>query len=75
MPTHVAESIREQLAEIPGIVFDGFSRATCDPITGDRTDRVVTWNGRSDLSPLRGRPVYLRFQLRNCGLCAFRISE
>ena len=60
-------------ASYTDIIVPGFSLADCDVITGDRTKAEVTWNGSGDLSPLKGKPVYLRFQLRNKGLCAFQI--
>lgn len=54
-------------------VVPGFSLADCDPINVDRSNVEVTWNGSGDLSSLQGQPVYLRFYLKNKGLCAFRI--
>ncbi len=36
---------------------------------------VVTWNGSEDLGSLDGRPVYLRFRLRNGGLFSFAMEE
>ena len=55
--------------------FDGFSREDSDPVCTDRTDALMTWRGNADLGPLRGKPVYIRFELRNVGLYSFRITE
>ena len=33
-------------------VYPGFSLADCDPISGDHTDKVVTWRGRPAVAPL-----------------------
>ncbi|MCA1810202.1 MAG: hypothetical protein LC725_12270 [Lentisphaerae bacterium] len=57
------------------MVVKGFSLADCDPISDDGTEIEVSWNGCSDLSTLLGKPVYLRFQLSNKGLCAFCIAR
>ncbi len=53
---------------IPGYTLDD-----CDMIVTDELERAVTWNGSSDLGPLQGRAVYLRFRLRDAGLFAFRV--
>ena len=55
--------------------YPGFSYEDCDPISSDRTDCAVTWKGNPDLSSLKGKPVYLRFELRNMGIYSFRIKE
>ncbi|MBL9216823.1 MAG: hypothetical protein JNG83_15200 [Opitutaceae bacterium] len=52
--------------------FEGFSLADCDVIhRGNDTEALVTWKGKSDLSALRGQPVYVRFEMRNMGIFAF----
>ncbi len=59
-----------------GQPYEGFSMEDCDPITGDHTEKPVTWRGGdSDLGPLAGKPVYLRFQLRNMGIFSFQIQN
>ncbi len=55
--------------------FEGFSLEDCDPLAVDHTAATVTWNGKSDLSALRGKSVYLRFELRHMGLFSFRIAD
>ncbi|MBL9216829.1 MAG: hypothetical protein JNG83_15230 [Opitutaceae bacterium] len=57
--------------------YPGFSLAECGGLKGkandlNGSDALVAWNGSPDLSPLQGRPVYLRFELRNMGLFSFR---
>ena len=43
--------------------FEGYSLAEAETLTGDEVARVVRWNGKSDLSELRGREVALRLHL------------
>ena len=43
----------------------GFTLQDCDPINGNLLHHIVSWNGRSDLSSLRGKPVGLHFVSRS----------
>ena len=54
--------------------YDGFSTSECDSITSTSISRLVTWNGKSDLSPLAGKPAYLRFYMKNAGVYSFRFE-
>lgn len=78
---HLAPRLRVEIVRHPAIgqhwqfneVYEGFGLDDCDPIAFDHTDAVVTWRGKRDLSALTGKPVYLRFELQDMGLYAFRI--
>ena len=50
----------------------GFSFAACDRLMGDELDRVVTWNGRSDISQI-GSIVAIRVQMFKAKLFAYRV--
>ena len=52
--------------------FEGFSFADCDGVKENGTEALVKWKGNADLSALKGQNVYLRFELRNAGIFAFR---
>jgi hypothetical protein len=52
----------------------GFSLEDCDRIVTDNTAHTVTWKGKSDLSALRGKAVYLRFYMKKAGLYSFQIQ-
>ena len=52
----------------------GFSMEDCDPIITENTAHVVTWKGKSDLSALKGRRVFVRFKMRHAGLYSFQIA-
>lgn len=56
-------------------IYPGFGLEDCDPLSGDSTSLTVTWKGNPDLSPLRGKAVYLRFELAHMSLFAFRIEN
>jgi hypothetical protein len=51
----------------------GFGVAECDNIVTDALKHRVSWKGNSDLSSLKGRPIYLRFQMKKAALYSFRI--
>jgi hypothetical protein len=40
----------------------------------DALAHTVSWQGKSDLSALKGRAVYLRFEMKKAGLYTFRIA-
>lgn len=50
----------------------GFSLADCDPLYGDGPNESVSWRGKTDLKPMAGRPVRIRFQLHDADLYAFQ---
>lgn len=52
----------------------GFSLSDCDRIRVDQVNRLVTWKGKSDLSALAGRPVYLRFKLKDAAIFSFQVE-
>jgi len=60
--------VRVAVCDRAGNPREGF-RAS-EPVSGDRTDAVVRWKGRS-LSEFRGREVRLRFSARNAKIYSF----
>jgi hypothetical protein len=52
----------------------GFGLQDCDPIVTDNTAHTVTWHGKSDLSALRGKAIYLRIEMKNAALYSFQIA-
>lgn len=50
---------------------EGYGRRNCLPIRSDSVRHRVAWEGADDLEPLRGRPVRLRFYLRDAELYSF----
>ena len=51
---------------------EGFTFADCDRLIGDESDRVVTWNGDSDIS-LLGETVAIRVKMFQTKLFAYRL--
>lgn len=70
--TSAAGSIRWELQDEKGQPIPGFSLAENPEIFGDAIDYQVPLPARADLSALAGRPVRLRFVLRDADLYSFR---
>ena len=47
----------------------------CDLQYGDELDRTITWKGNRDVGKLAGRPIRLRFEIKDADLYSFRFSE
>ncbi len=73
--TSAAGSLRVELQDTEGRALPGVSLDDCLEVFGDTLDRIVTWKHGADLSRFSGRPVRLRFQIKDADLYAFRFSK
>ncbi len=64
-----------ELLDIEGKVIPGFSRNECKYYTGNNTKALITWKSKPDLSELIGKPVKIRFHLKEGALYSFWISD
>ncbi len=69
-----AGSLMVEIQDANGRPIEGFRLADCQPIFGDQIDRAVTWTSKASLSRLRGRPVRLRFVLKDADLYSFQFQ-
>lgn len=71
-----AELLQSPVEQLPAEAYPGFSIKDCDPIIAkDECHQVITWNGKSDLAKLHGKPVYIRFYIRNTCLYTFQVKK
>lgn len=70
--TSAAGSVRVELADEHATPIPGFVIGQCPPIYGDEIEKAVAWAGQPDLSALAGKPVRLRFVLRDADLFSMR---
>jgi len=70
--TSAAGSIQVEIVEADGSAIPGFALSDCPEIYGDSIEEVVQWKGGTDPSSLQGRPVRLRFVLRDADLYSMR---
>ncbi len=68
-------SIRIEIQDVDGKPIEGFSLADCPPIRGDAIDHTVAWKNTGNLSPLAGKPIRLRIELKDADLYSFRFGE
>ncbi|MBI4623196.1 MAG: hypothetical protein HY736_08260 [Verrucomicrobia bacterium] len=73
--TSAAGSLRVEIQDVNGKPERGFGLDDCPPVFGDTIERAVTWTKGHDVSSLAGRPVRLRFVLKDADLYAFQFKE
>ncbi len=73
--TSAAGSVRVEIQDVSGNPMPGFSLNEANEQIGNEIERVVTWKQGSDLSSLSGKPVRLRFVIKDADLYAFKFNE
>ena len=53
----------------------GYGQDDCAELIADEYEQIVSWNDNPDLSPLRGKNVYIRFWLKSAYLFGFRFAD
>ncbi|MEZ5278310.1 MAG: hypothetical protein R3F07_18155 [Opitutaceae bacterium] len=71
----IAGDVRVEIQDETGRALEGFRLDECDPVFGDAIDRPVTWKNGPDVRTLSGRPVRLRFVLKDADLYAYRFCQ
>lgn len=72
--TSAAGHLRVELQDSGGHAFPGFGLTDSDELFGDTLKRVVTWQNKSDVSALAGRPIRIRMALRDADIYAFKFE-
>ena len=70
--TGAGGSLRVELLDASGTPIPGYARADAQPVWGNSVCMPVHWAAQKDLHLLSGKPVRLRFILRDCRLYAFQ---
>jgi hypothetical protein len=73
--TSAAGSIRVEIQDAQGKPIPGFALAESPDHFGDTITRQVQWNKGGDVSALAGKPVRLRFVLKDADLYSYKFSE
>ena len=73
--TSAVGSVQVEIQDIEGHPQPSFTLDACPEIFGDEIDGTVKWEGGGDLRSLAGKPVRLRFTLKDANLFAFRFQE
>jgi len=65
--------LKAELQNPDGTPVPGFALADCFPVFGDHIDVPVSWKGKgTDVGALAGKPVRIRFTLKDADLYAFQ---
>jgi len=72
--TSAAGGIRVELQDEQGRAIGGRTLAESEELIGNFIDRVATWKGNADVSAFAGRPVRLRFAMRDADLFSLRFQ-
>ena len=73
--TSAAGSIRVELQDALGQPLTGFTLADCPEIFGDSLEQIVRWRAGSGLGSLAGKPIRLRFVLKDADLYSIRFGR
>jgi hypothetical protein len=68
-------SLQIELLDEAGIPIPGYTRAEADRLHGNSVQMPVTWDGQQSVAKLAGKPVRLRFVMRDCKLYAFEFVD
>lgn len=69
-----AGELRAEILDESGQPIEPFTKESSQPFTKDSTKACLQWKGEPNLGQLAGKPVRIRFSLRNGQLFAFWIS-
>ena len=73
--TSIAGSVRIEIQDAQGKPIPGFTLTECPELFGNSVDYPVKWKGEAKLSDLAGKPVRLRFVLKDADLYAFQFGK
>ena len=73
--TSAAGSVRVEIQDPQGKPIDGFRLKDCPEMFGDSLNRALRWRGRSAVGQLAGRPVRLRFAIKDADLYSFQFAN
>ncbi|MCA9019460.1 MAG: hypothetical protein KDA74_04920 [Planctomycetaceae bacterium] len=73
--TSAAGSLFVEIQTAAGEPVPGFTFKDCDELFGDTVDRTVTWDKKSDVSSLAGKPVRLKFRLKDADLFSYQFRD
>jgi hypothetical protein len=73
--TSAAGGVRVEVQDAGGRAVPGFELANARELIGDEIARSATWKSAPPLASLAGKPVRLRFALKDADLFAFRFKD
>lgn len=72
--TSAAGSVHVEILDEDGKPISGYAFADSQEIIGNEIARVVSWHKQKDVSELAGRPIRLKFYLKDADLYSFKFN-
>jgi len=73
--TSAAGDIRVEILDTDSRPIEGYTRTDADGFFGDSIEHVLTWNGKTDVRPLAGKTIRLRFLLQDADLYSYQFRK
>lgn len=73
--TSAAGGVKVGFEDTDGKPVPGFSVEDCQMQIGNEIDRKVTWKSGTDVGALSGKPVRLRFSMKDADVFSFQFTE
>ncbi|MDI6783647.1 MAG: hypothetical protein QME64_06065 [bacterium] len=73
--TSTVGSIRIEIQDIAGKPIPGFELVNCIEIYGDEISRKVVWKNKPNLAELAGKPIRLRFVIKDADLYSIQFTS
>jgi len=73
--SHLSGGVAVEIQDESGRPVPGYALSECREFYGDEIEYVVRWKDGSDVSGLAGRPVRLRFSMRDADLYSIRFRN
>ncbi len=75
LSSSAAGGVFAEIQDATGLPIPGFTIADCIELNTDDLARVVSWKNGSDVSSLAGKPIRLRFRLKDADLYALQFVK
>jgi hypothetical protein len=73
--TSAAGSVQVEIQNADGSTIPGFTLSDAPETYGDKIDAAYAWKNGTDVASLAGKPVRLRFVLKDADLYSYRFTE
>lgn len=73
--TSAAGGIKVEIQDADGKPIPGFTLADSREQIGNEVNRIVTWKGGDDLQALSGKPIRLRFVMKDADLYSLQFTD
>jgi len=73
--TSAATDIRLEIQDPAGSPIPGYALEDCPSVIGDKVQHVMTWKSGTDVSSLSGKPIRLRFVMRDADLYSYQFVD